>query len=156
MHQAKKMATPEETFSASSMSSPSNNFLALSLLSISRSVGLKRPIRCLTLNEYFIFNVIKIYWNRPFFDIFLSHGQVFQVKLAFLARSRTIRFYNYQIEYVTYYMSHIICHIWYATYYMCLTLKDFVDSPKSRNVASITRLTIVGGRSYDRISDITG
>ena len=39
---------------------------------------------------------------------------------------------------------------------MCLTLKDFVDSPKSRNVASITRLTIVGGRSYDRISDMTG
>ena len=63
IHHAKNMATPEETFSASSISSPSNKVSAFLLAPSLRSVGLNRPIRCFTFRLYPDFSKIAIIQN---------------------------------------------------------------------------------------------
>ena len=55
----------------------------------------------------------------------------------------------------------IFCHDFKILFYdfrtkFGLTFIAWHGSSKSKNVASITFCTIVGGRSYDRISEITG
>ena len=89
IHHAKNMATPEETFSASSISSPSNKVSAFLLAPSLRSVGLNRPIRCLTFRLYPDFSKIAIIqkFSQCILDNFLNHDRVYQVTLASLAKS---------------------------------------------------------------------